>query len=167
MRVTAYAPAKVNLYLHVTGWRADGYHLVDSLVAFADIGDRLTAEPACSLSLAVDGPEATDLPAIGIAVMYRGSICELGSARDVLYSPRHPYTQALLAAVPQLRAHGFPAAALPAGGIPSAAEDAGAGCRFKARYPHKIDGLCETVAPPLRRLSLTHHVACHLDAPSG
>ena len=65
MRVTALAPAKVNLYLHVTGRRADGYHLVDRLVAFADIGDRLTGEPASSLSLAVDGPEATDLPAIG------------------------------------------------------------------------------------------------------
>jgi 4-diphosphocytidyl-2-C-methyl-D-erythritol kinase len=65
VRVTAFAPAKVNLYLHVTGRRADGYHLVDSLVAFADFGDRLTAEPAGSLSLAVDGPEATDLPAIG------------------------------------------------------------------------------------------------------
>ena len=102
-----------------------------------------------------------------IAVMYRGSICELGSAHDVLCSPRHPYTQALLAAVPQLRAHGFPAAALPARGIPSAAEDAGPGCRFKARCPHKIDGICETVAPPLRHLSLTHQVACHLDAPSG
>jgi peptide/nickel transport system ATP-binding protein len=102
-----------------------------------------------------------------IAVMYRGSICELGSARDVLCSPRHPYTQALLAAVPQLRANGSPAAALSARGIPSAAEDATAGCRFQARCPHKIKGICETVAPPLRRLSLTHHVACHLDAPSG
>ena len=102
-----------------------------------------------------------------IAVMYRGSICELGSARDVLCSPRHPYTQALLAAVPQLRADGFPVAARYARGIPSAPEDASTGCRFKARCPHKIDGICETVAPPLRRLSVTHHVACHLDAPSG
>jgi 4-diphosphocytidyl-2-C-methyl-D-erythritol kinase len=41
VRVTALAPAKVNLCLHVTGRRADGYHLVDSLVAFADIGDHL------------------------------------------------------------------------------------------------------------------------------
>jgi|SRR5215472_8044475 len=65
MPVTAFAPAKVNLYLHVTGRRADGYHLVDSLVAFADIGDRLTAEPANSLSLAVDGPEAAGLSATG------------------------------------------------------------------------------------------------------
>jgi 4-diphosphocytidyl-2-C-methyl-D-erythritol kinase len=61
--LTAFAPAKLNLYLHVTGRRADGYHLVDSLVAFADIGDRLTAEPARSLSLAVEGPEAAGLAA--------------------------------------------------------------------------------------------------------
>jgi peptide/nickel transport system ATP-binding protein len=118
---------------------------------------------------APSAPVAHEVDALNNSlVMYRGSICELGSARDVLCSPRHPYTQALLAAVPQLRAHGFPAAALPARGIPSAAEDdAGAGCRFKARCPHKIDGICETVAPPLRHLSLTHQVACHLDAPSG
>jgi len=63
--VTAFAPAKINLYLHVTGRRGDGYHLVDSLVAFADIGDRLTAEPAGSLSLAVGGPEAAALSAVG------------------------------------------------------------------------------------------------------
>jgi 4-diphosphocytidyl-2-C-methyl-D-erythritol kinase len=65
MAVTAFAPAKVNLYLHVTGRRDDGYHLLDSLVAFADIGDRLRAEPAASLSLALDGPEASDLAAVG------------------------------------------------------------------------------------------------------
>ncbi len=46
MPVTAFAPAKVNLYLHVTGRRTDGYHLLDSLVVFADLGDVLTAEPA-------------------------------------------------------------------------------------------------------------------------
>jgi 4-diphosphocytidyl-2-C-methyl-D-erythritol kinase len=65
MPVTAFASAKVNLYLHVTGRRADGYHLVDSLVAFADIGDRLAAEPAAALSLAVSGPEAASLAAVG------------------------------------------------------------------------------------------------------
>jgi len=65
MAVTAFAPAKVNLYLHVTGRRDDGYHLLDSLVAFVDIGDRLRAEPATSLSLTVDGPEAADLAAVG------------------------------------------------------------------------------------------------------
>jgi 4-diphosphocytidyl-2-C-methyl-D-erythritol kinase len=62
MSVEAFAPAKVNLYLHVTGRRADGYHVLDSLIAFADIGDRLTAEPAGVLSLEVSGPEAQSLP---------------------------------------------------------------------------------------------------------
>ena len=65
MAVAAFAPAKVNLYLHVTGRREDGYHLLDSLVAFVDIGDRLTAEPATSLSLTIDGPEAAGLVAVG------------------------------------------------------------------------------------------------------
>ena len=56
-----FAPAKLNLYLHVVGRRFDGYHLLDSLVAFAEIGDEISAEPAPSLSLAVDGPYAGGL----------------------------------------------------------------------------------------------------------
>jgi 4-diphosphocytidyl-2-C-methyl-D-erythritol kinase len=63
--VAAFAPAKVNLYLHVTGRRADGYHLLDSLVAFADIGDRVTASSAAALSLEVSGPEAAGVAALG------------------------------------------------------------------------------------------------------
>lgn len=54
----AFAPAKINLWLHVTGHRTDGYHELDSLVAFADIGDRLTGAPAEALSLTVSGPFA-------------------------------------------------------------------------------------------------------------
>ena len=53
------APAKINLYLHVIGKRADGYHLLDSLVAFAAIGDSLEVRPAAALSLAVSGPFAS------------------------------------------------------------------------------------------------------------
>jgi 4-diphosphocytidyl-2-C-methyl-D-erythritol kinase len=52
------APAKLNLYLHVLGRRADGYHLLDSLVAFADVGDVVTARPAPALSLEITGPFA-------------------------------------------------------------------------------------------------------------
>jgi 4-diphosphocytidyl-2-C-methyl-D-erythritol kinase len=65
MAASAFAPAKINLYLHVLGRRADGYHLLDSLVAFADIGDRVTAAPADCLSLAVGGPEAGALADLG------------------------------------------------------------------------------------------------------
>jgi 4-diphosphocytidyl-2-C-methyl-D-erythritol kinase len=55
------APAKINLTLHVTGQRADGYHLLDSLVAFATIGDVVTVEAADTLSLTIDGPFAAGL----------------------------------------------------------------------------------------------------------
>jgi 4-diphosphocytidyl-2-C-methyl-D-erythritol kinase len=61
--VSDFAPAKVNLCLHVTGRRADGYHLLDSLVVFADIGDRVTVTEGAGLSLDVTGPEAGSLTA--------------------------------------------------------------------------------------------------------
>lgn len=50
------APAKVNLYLHVVGRRADGYHLLDSLAVFPAVGDTVRAEPSDALSLALEGP---------------------------------------------------------------------------------------------------------------
>lgn len=52
------APAKVNLFLHVTGRRPDGYHTLDSLVVFAAIADRLSVQPAGDLALVIDGPFA-------------------------------------------------------------------------------------------------------------
>jgi 4-diphosphocytidyl-2-C-methyl-D-erythritol kinase len=52
------APAKVNLTLHVLGRRADGYHEIESVVAFAGVGDELTFSPAPALALTVDGPTA-------------------------------------------------------------------------------------------------------------
>jgi 4-diphosphocytidyl-2-C-methyl-D-erythritol kinase len=59
LRLTARA--KINLYLHVTGRRADGYHLMDSLVCFAELGDELTIAPAADLSLSLEGPFAPAL----------------------------------------------------------------------------------------------------------
>lgn len=58
----AFAPAKVNLTLHVTGRRADGYHLLDSLVVFADIGDRIALRTGRGLTLRVTGPMAGGVP---------------------------------------------------------------------------------------------------------
>ncbi|MCR0985520.1 4-(cytidine 5'-diphospho)-2-C-methyl-D-erythritol kinase [Roseomonas populi] len=57
------APAKVNLHLHVTGRRADGYHLLDSLVVFAGAADRVAAAPGEGLTLSIEGPEAGGLAA--------------------------------------------------------------------------------------------------------
>ena len=58
----AFAAAKINLILHVTGQRSDGYHLLDSYVAMVDIGDRITVLPADGLSLDCTGPFAPDIP---------------------------------------------------------------------------------------------------------
>jgi 4-diphosphocytidyl-2-C-methyl-D-erythritol kinase len=57
------APAKINLTLHVTGKRPDGYHLLDSLVVFAGVHDVVAARPAADLSLALTGPFAPGLAA--------------------------------------------------------------------------------------------------------
>ena len=60
--VEVFAPAKINLTLHVTGQRADGYHELDSLVAFAPVGDELTLTEYGVSSITVDGPEAAGVP---------------------------------------------------------------------------------------------------------
>jgi 4-diphosphocytidyl-2-C-methyl-D-erythritol kinase len=60
--VARLAPAKINLALHVTGRRDDGYHLLDSLVVFTRFGDRLTVEAADTDSFTLLGRHATDLP---------------------------------------------------------------------------------------------------------
>lgn len=63
MAAEVFAPAKINLTLHVTGRREDGYHLLDSLVVFADTGDRLRLDPGPELALEVTGPFAEGVPA--------------------------------------------------------------------------------------------------------
>ncbi len=60
--VSAFAPAKINLTLHVTGQSAAGYHYLDSLVAFASVGDDVTVTLSDELRLSVRGPEGSDLP---------------------------------------------------------------------------------------------------------
>lgn len=57
------ASAKLNLYLHVTGRRDDGFHELDSLVVFADVGDVITVEDGTDLSLSITGPFSDSLPA--------------------------------------------------------------------------------------------------------
>lgn len=73
MAETEFAAAKVNLTLHVTGRRADGYHLLDSLVVFAGVGDRVTAEPAAETSLRVTGPMSAGLSGEGDNLVLRAA----------------------------------------------------------------------------------------------
>ncbi len=73
MAAEAFAPAKINLTLHVTGRRADGYHLLDSLVVFAGVGDMVKAAPSDRLTLAIDGPMAPGLSADGDNLVLRAA----------------------------------------------------------------------------------------------
>ncbi len=71
--VKEFAPAKVNLTLHVTGQRSDGYHLLDSLVMFADVGDTIIARPSDTLAMILKGPMAGGLPQDGSNLVARAA----------------------------------------------------------------------------------------------
>ena len=76
------APAKVNLTLHVTGQRDDGYHLLDSLVVFADVADRLWFETADALKLSVTGPFAQGVPTDARNLIWQAA--EMAGASDAI-----------------------------------------------------------------------------------
>ena len=97
-----------------------------------------------------------------VAVMYLGKIVEIADKRTIYAAPQHPYTQALIAAVPVLRPQdrGRGRRARLAGDIPSALNPP-AGCRFHTRCPHVMP-ICHTLEPQLRTTAAGHKVACHL-----
>ena len=93
-----------------------------------------------------------------VAVMYLGQLVESAS-RDALFSrPLHPYTRALMAAVPTLDPHSEPQA-LVQGEIPDPANPP-AGCRFSSRCPLASER-CRREPPALREVAPGHRVACH------
>ncbi len=95
-----------------------------------------------------------------IAVMYLGRIVETGPAREIVERPRHPYTQALLAAVPRTDRPAGEVRPRLAGDPPSALTPP-PGCRFHTRCPHAMP-VCREAAPPLRPAADGHLVSCHL-----
>jgi peptide/nickel transport system ATP-binding protein len=95
-----------------------------------------------------------------VLVMYAGHLVEEGPTEDVLQRPKHPYTQLLLAAVPDPRAELGIADARDVGEPPKVV-DPKPGCRFRPRCPLAI-AKCETVTPELRKLADGRRVACHV-----
>ncbi len=94
-------------------------------------------------------------------VMYLGRIVEDAPTDEIVRRPRHPYTQALVAAVPVPDAD-QPRVPLPIkGNVPDAREPP-SGCSFRDRCPHAMTR-CAEVAPPLREVAGGHRVACHLE----
>jgi len=107
---------------------------------------------------------AHDLAAVAyvcdrVAVMYLGQIVELGTTRQVYYSPKHPYTEALMSAVPEPDPDSLRRPILLTGERPDPAHPP-AGCRFNTRCRYATD-TCRSVMPPLRPLGDGHAVACH------
>ena len=98
-----------------------------------------------------------------IAVMYLGQIVDVGPAQAVFEPPHHPYTEALLSAIPTLDAAARPRIRLH-GPIPSPS-DPPSGCRFHTRCPRAIEGLCAEVEPPWQEDGEGHRYRCHIAPP--
>jgi peptide/nickel transport system ATP-binding protein len=97
-----------------------------------------------------------------IAVLYLGRLMEIGSAAAVFDGPHHPYTEALLSAVPTLdsKARGVQRIRLE-GEMPSAAAPP-SGCVFHTRCPRRIGAICEQQDPPMQDAGEGHRIRCHI-----
>jgi peptide/nickel transport system ATP-binding protein len=93
-----------------------------------------------------------------VGVMYAGNLCEVADARALFQNPRHPYTRALLRAVPQFSHEG--ALQSIEGGVPNLVAPP-SGCRFHPRCPRAMD-ICRRAFPAMTRVGAGHRVACYL-----
>jgi peptide/nickel transport system ATP-binding protein len=95
-----------------------------------------------------------------IAVLYLGRLMELGGAETVFNPPHHPYTEALLSAVPTVEGEERPRIRLE-GEIPSAS-DPPSGCVFHTRCPRFLGSICVEHEPPLAEVEPGHFIRCHI-----
>ncbi len=95
-----------------------------------------------------------------VAVMYLGEIVELAETEALFDDPKHPYTRALLSAIPEVSAGGLKDRIILEGDVPSP-QNPPSGCRFHTRCPEYIGDVCESTNPDLLLADENQEVACH------
>jgi peptide/nickel transport system ATP-binding protein len=96
-----------------------------------------------------------------IGVMYLGKLVDVGSAEQVFASPHHPYTEALLSAIPTFDVEESRPRIKLSGVLPSAS-DVPTGCPFHTRCPRVLGEICRTEAPPWQEDGARHRYRCHI-----
>lgn len=96
-----------------------------------------------------------------VAVVYLGRVCEIGSTEAIFSPPYHPYTEALVSAIPEVHPTTETAPIRLSGVVPSPANPP-SGCRFHTRCPRKIGAICETREPPAQSDGSGHQIYCHI-----
>ena len=98
-----------------------------------------------------------------VAVMYLGTVAEFGPVERVFAPPYHPYTEALLSAVPVPDPDANAARIVLTSPVPGA-EERPRGCPFATRCPRRLGAVCDDEPPPIQRLEAAHRIACHIPA---
>jgi len=131
-------------------------------VQILELLSRLRHEHQFSMLFITHSLEVVSAVCDSVGVMYAGSMVETGSVSDIFSSPRHPYTQALLAAIPKSRKSASEPKRLQSiSGTPPDLLSLPPGCKFNPRCPYAFEN-CRTEDPAFRQVGPGHEVACHL-----
>jgi len=131
--------------------------------AIINLLSELQAERAASLIFISHDLAVVRYLADHVAVMYLGKVVEFGPVDAVFAPPYHPYTEALLSAVPEPDPDRRQDRIILEGSLPSAI-DVPKGCPFASRCHRKLGEICETTPPPAHQLADGHRIACHIPA---
>ena len=123
----------------------------------ADLQD----EQGCSYLFISHNLSAVGYLADRIAVMYLGQLFEIGDAAELFQLPYHPYTEALVSAIPVADPQRRTERILLSDDLPSA-QNLPSGCRFHTRCPRKVGDICVTEEPPWREGERSHFIRCHI-----
>lgn len=157
-RIEVKAPAKINLTLHVTGQREDGYHLLDSLVVFAQVSDVLSVTPSASLTMVVGGPFSAGVPMTSSNLMMRAAevmraTLAIDDGAALMLEKNLPHAAGIgsgssdAAATLAMLAQFWDIPPLPADALPVVALGADVPVCMSAPTPVRMSGIGDVIAP--------------------